>query len=152
MAQGFCHRQVGVMELNIFSYQTNGNGFAAVIDFLYKLFPFCQIRIVCLDSQFPTDDPGKVLLFQHQRCFIQDWNGDVFNDAVRLNIAEHTDFLENAVLQGLITAQNDNIRFDTHTLQLPDGVLGGFGFMFLGATEEGNQSYMDKEAVFFSYL
>ena len=152
MAQCFCDRQVGIVKLNIFSHQSNGDNSAAVIDLFYEFFPFFQVRFGCFDPQLPADDSGEILLFQHQRCFVQNRDGNILNDTVWFDIAEHTDFLENAVFQGFIAAQNDDIRLDTHTLQLTDRVLGGFAFVFVGATEEGNQSYMDKEAVFFSYL
>ena len=47
----------------------------------------------------------------------------------------------------LVTAQDNDIRVDTHALQLLDTVLGGLGLVLVGAGEEGHQRHMDEHAV-----
>ena len=152
VAQSLCHGQIGIVELNIFAHQTDGDGFAPVVDPLHQCLPLLQLRLRGGDPQLPADDTGKVLFFQHQGSLVQVGQGDVFNDAVGLDIAEQADFLEDAVLQGLVAAQNHDVRLDTHALQLPDGVLGGLGFVLVGATEEGHQRHMDEQTVLLAHL
>ena len=152
MAQSLGNGQVGIVELDIFAHQTDGDGFASVVDPADQRIPFIQIRFRGLQPQLPADNAGEMLLFQHQRRFIQHRKCDIFNNTIRLDVAEHADFLENAFLQRLITAQNDDIRLDTHALQFPDGVLGGFALVLLRAAQIGNQGHMDKQAVFLPHL
>ena len=152
MAQSLCHGQIGIVELHIFAHQTDGDGFAPVVDSLHQCLPLLQLRLRGGDPQLPADDAGEILLFQHQGSLVQVGQGDVFNDAVGLYIAEQADFLEDAVLQGLVAAQNHDVRLDTHALQLPDGVLGGLGLVLIGATEEGHQRHMDEQTVLLAHL
>ena len=147
MAQGFRYGQVGIVELDIFSHQADGHTAAAAADIFHHLFPVCQIRLPGFQSQFPAHDGRQIRLFQHQRRFIQHRKGDVFNDAVRLYVAEQADFLENGRLQGFVTAQNNNVGVNAHTPQFLDGMLGGFGFVLVRAPEERHQGHMDEQAV-----
>ena len=152
MAQCLGHREIGIMELHIFTHETNGNGFAAAANFLNHLLPLRQIRQGSRKTKFPADNCGQVRFFQHQRCFVQNGNGDVFNDAIRFYVAEHTDFLEDTLFQGLVAAQNNDIRLHTHTLQFPNGVLCRLGFVLIGAPEERNQCHMDEQTVLSAHL
>ena len=114
------------MQLNIFAHKTDGDTLLQMINPLYQLLPLVQHRLWSLKPKLTADNAGKVLLFQHQRGFIQIGKRNILDDAVGLNIAEQADFLEDALFQRLITAKNHNVRLDAHTLQFTDGVLGGF--------------------------
>ena len=41
---------------------------------------------------------------------------------------------------------------DAQASQLPDRMLGGFGFMLAGATQVGHQHHMDKQAMLPAHL
>ena len=152
MAQGLRHRQIGIMQLHVFSDQADGDAFFKMVNALHQCLPLIQNRLRCLQPQLPAHDAGEVLLLQHQRRLVQVGERDIFDDAVRLYVAEQADFLENAVLQRLVTAQNHDVRLDAHALQLPDGVLGGLGLVLVGAPQEGHQRHMDKQAVLLADL
>ena len=147
VAQGLGNGQVGVVELHIFAHQADGDGAVPAVDPVEHGVPVRQIDVRGVDLQLPADDAGEILLFQHNGGFVQAGQGDVFNDAVLFHVAEHGDFLEDAVLQGLVAAQDDDVRLDPHALQLLDGVLGGLALVLIGAPEEGHQGHMDKQAV-----
>ena len=140
------------MQLHIFAYQSDGDAAVQMINPLYQLLPLGKLRLPGLQTQLPADDTGEILLFQHQGRFIQVRKGDVLDDAVGLDVAEQADFLEDAVLQRLITAQNHNVGLHTHALKLPDGVLSGLTLVLVGAPQEGNQGDVDKQTVFLAHL
>ena len=152
MAQSLRHGEIGVVELDVLANKADGDVLAAVSDFLHHLNPFRQLRLGGLQTQFPADNAGQIGLFQHQRGFIQHGQGDILNDAVRFDVAEHADFLENGWLQRLVAAQDNDIRLDAHALQFLDGVLSGLGFMLVGAPEERHQRHVDEQAVLLPYL
>ena len=152
MAQSFRHGEIGVVKLDVLAHEADGDVLAAVSDFLHHLNPFRQLRLGRFQTQLPADNAGQIGLFQHQRGFVQHGQGDILNDAVRLDVAEHTDLLENGGFQRLIAAQNDDIRLDAHALQFLDRVLGGLGLMLVGATEERHQRHVNEQAVLLPYL
>ena len=126
MAQSFRHREIGVVELYILAYKSDGDCFAAAFDGCDHGLPLAQIRLRGGQMQFPADNGGKLRLFQKQRCFIEHGEGQVFNDTVRLHIAEVGNFTEDAlVCDGFITAQNDDIGCNAHALKFFYRVLGG---------------------------
>ena len=147
MAQGLGHGQIGIVQLHILAHQANGHGLVPGADFMEHGVPLCQIDLGGIDIQLPAHNAGEILLFQHDGGLVQAGQGDVLNNAVRLHIAEHGDLPENAVFQGLVTAQNDDIRFDPQALELLDGVLGGLALVLVGAPQEGHQSHVDEQAV-----
>ncbi len=136
------------MQLHIFAHQADLHAALRVLDPPDHLLPFVQRRRGRLQPQLPADDGGKAALLQHQRRFIKAGKRDVFDDAVGLHIAEQGDLPEDRVLQRLVAAEHDDIRADAHALQLLDGMLGGLGFVLVGAMQKRHQGDMNKEAVF----
>ena len=148
MAQGLCHRKIGVVELDVFSYQADADGAGAGLDALHHLLPIPQVRLGHIDVQFPADDGGKACLFQIQGRFVQDGQGQVLDNAVGLHIAEIGDFPEDAFVgDGLVTAQDDDVRGNAHALQLLYRVLGGLGLVLAGGLEIGHQGHVDVQGV-----
>ena len=126
MAQSLGYGEIGVVELYILAYKSDGDCFAAAFDGCDHGLPLAQIRLRGGQMQFPADNGGKLRLFQKQRRFIEYRKGQVFDNTVRLHIAEVGNFTEDAlVCDGFITAQDDDIGCDAHALQLLHGVLGG---------------------------
>ena len=120
------NRQIRVMQLDIFTHQTNGHAAGTVLDSVQHLVPLPQINLRCINAQLPAYNLGEVAFFQHDRRFVQHRQGNILNHAVRLNIAEHGDFFENGFFQRLITAQNNDVGIHAHALKLLYRVLGGF--------------------------
>ena len=147
MAQCLGNGQIGIVELDILAHKTDGHILIPGIDLMQHPIPVGQINVGSVDVQLPADDGGKVLLFQHNGGLIQAGQGDILNDAVRLHVAEHGDLAEDALLQRLIAAQDNDIRLYTQTLQFLDGVLGRFALMLIGAPQERHQCHMDEQAV-----
>ena len=152
VAHSLGYGQVSVMKLHILAHQANLYMVCAAFDALHHLGPFAQVRFGGIDVQFTADHAGEIGFFQHQRGLVQTGQGDVLDNAVGLHIAEHGNLFENGLLQRLIAAQDDDVRSDAHALQFLYGVLGGLGLMLVGTTQERDQGYMNKQAVFMTNL
>ena len=114
------------MQLHIFADKRDANRFCAAVDFLYKLLPLAEIAALCVNIELAAHNVGKSRFLKHERSFVQYGNGHVFDNAVRLNIAEMSNFFEYAlILNMLIAAQNDDVRRNSHSLKLLDRVLRG---------------------------
>ena len=135
MAQGLGHREIGVVELDVFAHKADLHVSPQGLDPLHQGSPFAQVRGVGLDAQLPADHRGEAGALQHQGRLVEDRQGPVFDDTVGLDVTEEADLPEDALLQGLVAAQDDDIRADAHALQLLDRVLGGLGLVLLGAVQ-----------------
>ena len=138
------------MKLNIFANQTDRHFLMSALDACHHLPPFIQIRCRCIYPQFSADNAGEISAFKHERCFIKTLQRPVFDDAIVLDIAEHGNLFKNALLQGFVAAQDDDIRLDPHTLQFFYRMLGRFGLMLAAAVQIWHQGDMDKKTVFFA--
>ena len=148
VAQGLRDREVGIVELHILSHKADGHRSAAAFDGSNHRLPLAQIRLGRGQPQLPADHRRQVCLLQIQRRLIENGKGQILNDAVRLHIAKVRDFAENArVCDGLVTAQNDDVRSDSQPLQLFYGVLGGLRFVLSRRFQIGDQSDMDEQGV-----
>ncbi len=141
------HGQVRVVQLHVFADQTDRHVARAVLDALDHLRPLGQVGRGQVKTELAAHDGGEIRFFQHQRRFVQAGQGDVFNHAVRLHVAEQRDFAEDGRFQRLVAAQHDDVRVDAHALQLLYGMLRGLGLMLVRATQEGYQRHMNKQAV-----
>ena len=95
-----------------------------------------------------ADDGRKILIFQHQRCFIQITDRCIFNDAVGLYVAEKCNLVLDGLRQTTIASGNDDIRTYAEILQFLDRMLGRLGLVLVGAGNIRNQRYMQEAAVF----
>ena len=112
---------------------------------LEHFHPLGHIRLGGFQTKLGADSLGESALFKHNGSFVEDGDCAVFDDAVRLDVAEHGDFLDNGVFERLVAAKNDDTGVDSHALQLFYGVLSGFCLVFVGAAEVGDESYVDEE-------
>ena len=133
--QRLCHGEIGVVKLYVFAHQADPDRALQALDPRNQCGPLSQIRLRRREAQLPANHPGETRLLQHQRRLIEHRQGAVFQHAVGLYVAEQGDFLEDALLQRLVAAQDDDIRADAHALQLLDRVLGGLGLVLLGAVQ-----------------
>ena len=148
MAERLRHGQVGVMQLHVLPHQADLYGVVLVADTLHHFDPVLQVRLRGVNMQFPADNSGKVGLLQHEGRGVEDWKGDVFDDAVRFHVAEVGDLGENGSVGDLLVhPQHDDVRVDSHALQFLDAVLRGLGFVFSAGLQVGYQGDVDIQGV-----
>ena len=133
MRQRLRHRQVSIVKPDVFSDESDRDLLFAAADGLHKVPPFRQIRRRSLNAELPADDAREVGCLKHQRCFVEIAQGLVFNDTVFPHVAEHGDLFYYAGVQLSVTSEHDDVRGDSHSLQLLDGVLGRFGLELIRA-------------------
>ena len=148
VAQGLRDREVGIVELHILSHKADGHRSAAAFDGSNHRLPLAQIRLGRGQPQLPADHCGQIRLFQIEGGLIENGKGQVLYDTVRLHIAEVRDLAEDfQVCDGLVTAQNNDVRGNPQPLQLFYGVLGGLRFVLSRRFQIGDQSDMDEQGV-----
>ena len=145
VAQRLRDGEIGVVQGDVFPHKADLHtvGAGAVHPF-HQLRPLCQVRVGDLQAQLPADHRGKVGALQHQRGFIKIGQGEVFNHAVGLDVAEQGNLLENRVLQRLVTAEDDEIRVNAHALEFLDRMLRRLGLVFLRAVQPGHQRDVEE--------
>ena len=148
----FRHRKIGIVQLHILAHQADGNGFGTAADLFQHGVPAAQIDIRCIQVQLAAHDGREIVFLQHDRRFVQGGQRDVFDHAVRLDIAEHGDLFKNRGFQRFIAPQHNDIRLYAHALQLFHRMLGGLGFVFVRSAQKRHQRYMNEQAVFGAYL
>ena len=152
VVQGFRHGEIGIVETDVFSHQSDGDLLVQMLDAVDQILPFPEIRLLRLKPQFPADDAGEAVLLQHQRRLIQIRQGAVLDDTVFLDVAEQGDLSEDLLLQRLIAPQHDDVRSDAHALQFLHGVLGGLRLVLVAAVEERHQRHVDVQGIFPSHF
>ena len=119
VVQRLHHREVGVVQLYIFAHHSNGYLAFGRGDARAHGAPFGKVRpgggAQPQAAAHKAVQPGLV---QHQRHVVQAFQRAVFNHALRRHVAKGGQLLQNAVLQRLVTAGDDNVRHNAHALQL----------------------------------
>ena len=139
--------EIRVVKLHIFADKADGDLTAGVTDAVDQRFPLLEIWGLVLQPKLAAHNGGKPVRLEHERRFVEIGQGQVLDDAVGLDVAEHGDLSEDAVLQRLVAAQDDDVRRDTHALKLLDGVLGGLGLVLVAAAQEGDEGDVDEQGV-----
>ena len=147
MTKRFGNGKIRVMELHILSDQADGDRLACTLFARNHLLPLGKIGCGCVNLKLAADDGGEIGLFEHQGCFIEARDRNIFNHAVGLYVAEQRNFLENRGLERLVAAEYDDIGVDAHAEKLLHGVLRGLRLVLVRATQKRHQRDMDKEAV-----
>ena len=89
---------------------------------------------------------------QHQGALVEAWHGQVFDDALGLDVAEGADLAADVAAHAAVGPQDDDVGADAHALQLLDRVLGGLGLVLVGAGDVGHQHHVDVAAVLVALL
>ena len=152
MVECFDDGKICVMQFDIFADKTDGDGLFAAADLLYHAAPLGHIRLFCLEVQLAADNAGEIVFLQHNRCFVQHRDRHVFNNTVRFYVAEQGNLVENARIDRLIAAQDNDVRGDAHTLHFFYRVLGRFRLMLAGAFEVRHKRDMNEKGVFLTDL
>ena len=96
MPQRLGYRKIRVVQLDVLADQPDGHTALRAVNLVNQRFPVREVRRRCFDTELSAYDVREMMRFQHQRCFIQYRDGDVFDDTIRLDIAEQRDFFKNA--------------------------------------------------------
>ncbi len=111
------------MQTDIFAYDGNGDFLRASVYALDHLAPVFHVRRGRVYVELTANDIGKVTSFEHKRRFIEDRYCHVLYDAIGFYIAEHRNFTEDILLQRLVAAKNNDVRFYFPIPAVLDGVL-----------------------------
>ena len=146
--QCFYHGDVSVMKLNIFSNQCNVDLCGRMTKLIYHIGPVGQIRFRTRQVQTFAGSLRQMLLFHGKRCFIQIFHIQVLKNMLFRNITEQSNLVLDAFFQRKLGTAYNNIRLDSHTLQLFDRSLGWFGLHFAGCFQIRDQCDMDQDRIF----
>ena len=147
------HGKIRIVQLHIFAHQTDGHALVLVPHAIHHGAPFGQIGHGRIDVQRAAHDAGKVRFLQHQRRFVQNRQRQIFDDAVRRDIAEIGNLAEDAFIGDFfIGAQHDDVRRNAHALQFLHGMLGGLGFMLARSLQIRHERYMNVQRIILANL
>ena len=138
MFQSFYHTDVSIMQLNIFTYQSNGHILSRMTKCLYHGFPVVQIWFRARKIQTFTGYLSQMFFFHGQWCFIEIFYIQILKNVADWHITEQSNFFLQAIFQWMLRTAYQNIRPDSHTLQLLDTGLGRLGFHFTGSLQVRN--------------
>ena len=68
---------------------------------------------------------GQMLLFHYQREFVEYLHVEILEHVIFRNVAELGDLAADSVVEGKLGAADDDVRLDSHALQILDAGLGG---------------------------
>ena len=91
---------------------------------------------------------GQILFFHGQRRFIEIFHIQILEHMAGRYIAEEGNLVLDALIQGIFRTADDNVRLDTHTLQVFDAGLGRLGLHLLGGLQIGDQGHVDQDHIF----
>ena len=148
MAQGLGHGEIGVVQPHVLAHEADAHAAARAVHPLHHLAPLGQIRLRRLETEAPADCAGQSRLLQPQRGLVEVRQGDVRYDAVLRDVAEIRHLAENApVLNGLVAAQDDDVRRDAQALELLYRVLGGLRLVLARGAQVGHERDVDEKRV-----
>ena len=84
----------------------------------------------------------------HQRHFVNAARVEIFEHAVRRNVAEQADLRAHIARQRLFAAADDDIRLNPQPGQLLDGMLGRLGLQFARRGDIRHERHVDIQRVF----
>ena len=149
MPQCLRNRQICIVQLNIFAYQTNSDRMLCIVNVVNHLSPVCKVRCRSSKTQFSQNNIRKIMCFEHQRCLIQHRDRYVFNDTVRFHIAEQCNFLKDAFFYRFVCP---HIRFDPQSLQILNRVLRRLALMLIRSVKIRYERHMYIEGVLLTDL
>ena len=102
------------MQLCVFARYGDADMTVTVFDALDHRLPVAEVGSGCVNAKLAADNIVKPFAVQHERSFIKAGKGEVFDHAVRLNIAEKRDFFFYRAVKRLIGACYDYIGRNSH--------------------------------------
>ena len=111
-----------------------------------------MVGLVQLEAQALADLGVEALAEEVGRDVVDAVHVLAGQDGFDLDVAEHGDLCAHAVGDGVVAAQDEEVRLDAHRLQLAHGVLGGLGLELVGSGDVGHQRAVDEAHVFRALL
>ena len=137
-----------VVQFHIFAHKTDFDRLYRVAQCVQHFLPVGKIRCTgAVNAQLADHHIVHVLLVEHDGHGIENVTVVIFNDALRIHIAEQGDLVLDLIRQRVLRAANDNIRIDADGKHFLYTVLGGLAFQLIGGCQVGHQGHMDKQAV-----
>ena len=157
VVQRLHHGEIGVVQLHILAHQRHAHALRAAVDALHQRLPRGEVRRGHIQLKIAAHRLCQPLALEHQRRGVEAGQRDVLDHAPALHIAEAGDLVEHAALRdGLVAAQDNDIRRDAQALQLFHRVLCGLCLVLAGGLQIGHERDVDIERVaaplFPSYL
>ena len=94
----------------------------------------------------------QMLPFHGQRSLVKIFHIQVLKYVRAGYITEQRDLVLQMIIQRMLTSADQDIRPDTHTLQILHRSLSRLGLQLAGSFDIGNQGYMDENGIFMSYV
>src|SRR5438445_6978668 len=104
VGQRLANRQVGIVELDVLSNDSNGDRALRLLNVLDQLLPLAPVRLWSRQIELVEDVVAKARRFEDQRHFVDRIDGQQWNDAATVDVAEERDFLFQVVTHGVIRA------------------------------------------------
>ena len=116
--------------------------------FVEKVVPWLHGWCLAYRNAYFAEDGGIESLALHVDGHFVD-AGHVFalHHTLEVNIAEGGNFHAQGVVEVAFGAENKDVGLYAHALQFFDGVLGGFGFQFVGCFQIGHVGEMHTDGI-----
>ena len=128
MAQGFHHREVGIVELHVFAHQGHLHGRAGVAQLGHQPLPIHHVAGVVGEVEHIQHLVAEAGLLHGQGHRVDAVGIEGFDHRLGGDPAETADLRFEVIADGPIAAAHQDIGLDTDRAQLLDRVLGGLGF------------------------
>ena len=141
------HGNVSVMKLDIFAHKGNCDFCPGMLPGVNHGPPVREIGLGAGKVQAFAGHLGQLLLLHHQGNLIEHLHVQVLQYMIGGNVAEKGDFVLDCLIEGLLGAADQDVRLDSHALQILYTGLGGLGLEFTGSFQIGNEGYMDNAGI-----
>ena len=125
--QGFYHGDIGVMQLGVFADQGDSNLILRMFPGIDHGAPVFQIRFGAFQLQTFTGHFGQMFLFHSQGGLVENLHIQILQHMLFGDIAEEGDLAADGRIQRMLAAADNDIRPDSHALQILDTGLCGLG-------------------------
>ena len=141
------HREVGIVELDVFAHQRHLHGRSGVAQVVDQLLPGRHVAVMVHQIEHIQHFAAEPLLLEGQRNGIDAVGIQGGDHRPFLHTTETTDLALHLIADRAIAAAHQHIGLDADGAQLLHRVLGGLGFELAGGADEGQQGDVDVSDV-----
>ena len=142
VAQRFGNRQIGVVQVNVLSDQTDANRRGRFFNASHQRLPWCKID-VALDAQRIAHHNVEPFVVQDQRQLVDVADVGSVDDIAHGHVTLTRDLALQTFRQRLIAATHDDVGLNAAAAQLGDAVLSRLGLLLTARANERHQGDMD---------